>query len=111
MIRVSRFPESPCWISPDEVGAAASKCTLRPIIGRRSRMATALALRTDGFVEKPSPLGDRQHVLARYHKLREISKRHHDEALKLLSDDAILHQARRLGLARGKTLILDDMNE
>jgi len=50
-------------------------------------------------------------VLARYRRLRAINQRHHHEILKLISRDALLHQARRLGLARGKTLILDDMDE
>ena len=50
-------------------------------------------------------------VLARYRQLREISKRHHHDILKLISGDAMLQQARRLGLAQGRTLILDDMEE
>lgn len=50
-------------------------------------------------------------LLARYLHLREISKRLHHEALKSVSGDALLNQARRLGLAQGKTLLLDDMDE
>jgi hypothetical protein len=50
-------------------------------------------------------------VLARYRHLRQICKRHHSDALKLLSRHAILHQARRLGLADGKFFILDSMDE
>ena len=53
----------------------------------------------------------RDDVLARYLHLREISKRLHHEALKSISSDAMLSQARRLGLAQGKTLILEDMDE
>jgi hypothetical protein len=53
----------------------------------------------------------RDEVLGRYRHLREITKRHHSEALNFLSKDAILHQARRLGLTHGKTLILDDLAE
>jgi hypothetical protein len=56
-------------------------------------------------------LPGRDEVLARYRRLREISKQHHHEVLKFVSGDRILHQARRLGLAKGKTLILDDMDE
>jgi hypothetical protein len=56
-------------------------------------------------------LPGRDEVLARYRRLREISKQHHHEVLKFISGDRILHQARRLGLAQGKTLILDDMDE
>ena len=72
-------------------------------------MVAAVALRTEGNVEPQVP--SRGEVLARYRHLREISKRHHSDALKLLSRDAILHQARRLGLADGKVLILDSMDE
>lgn len=72
-------------------------------------MVAAVALRTEGNVEPQVP--SRGELLARYRHLREISKRHHSDALKLLSRDAILHQARRLGLADGKVLILDSMDE
>lgn len=72
-------------------------------------MVAAVALLTEGNVEPQVP--SRGEVLARYRHLREISKRHHSDALKLLSRDAILHQARRLGLADGKVLILDSMDE
>jgi hypothetical protein len=53
----------------------------------------------------------RDEVLARYRRLRAINQRHHHEILKCISRDALLRQARRLGLARGKTLILDHMDE
>jgi hypothetical protein len=53
----------------------------------------------------------RDDLLVRYLHLREISKRLHHEALKSISGDALLNQARRLGLAQGKTLFLDDMDE
>jgi hypothetical protein len=72
----------------------------------------ALALRKDDLlasgIDESSP---REHVLARYRQLREITKRHHHEILGRISPDAFLNQARRLGLARGKTLILDDIDE
>lgn len=67
--------------------------------------------------QEPSIVGNdnllpgRDEVLARYRRLREINKQHNDKVLKFVSGNAILRQARRLGLARGKTLILDDMDE
>ena len=74
-------------------------------------MPPAPALRQhDTFIDDDAP-SSRDEVLARYRRLREISKQHHHEILKNLSRDALLHQGRRLGLARGKTLILDDMDE
>src|ERR1700722_11578835 len=53
----------------------------------------------------------RKDTLARYLKLREISKRLHEGVLKSISGNTLLSHARRLGLAQGKTLLLDDMDE
>ena len=74
-------------------------------------MPPAPALRQHDTLTADDAPSSRGEVLARYRRFREISKRHHHETLKLISGDALLHQARRLGLARGKTLILDDVNE
>ena len=74
-------------------------------------MALAAAQRELDVYGNDNSLSGRGEVLARYRQLREISKRHHHEMLKFISGEAILHQARRLGLARGKTPILDDMEE
>lgn len=72
----------------------------------------ALALRKD---DAPATGGhesiSREQILARYRKLREISKQLHHKIIDCVSTDAFLHQARRLGLARGKTLVLDDLDE
>lgn len=53
----------------------------------------------------------RAEILARYRRVRQISKRHHSAVLKFIASDVILPQARRLGLAQGKTLILDNMDD
>jgi hypothetical protein len=74
-------------------------------------MVAAVAFRTENNIEQHEPLPSRGEVLARYRHLREICKRHHSDALKLVSRAAILHQARRLGLADGNFLILDSMDE
>jgi hypothetical protein len=74
-------------------------------------MAFAVARRADNALENDIPPSSRDQVLARYRQLREISKRHHHEILNLISGAALLRQARRLGLAHGKTLLLDDMDE
>jgi hypothetical protein len=71
----------------------------------------AIALRKHSTLVNDNAPPSRDQVLARYRTLREISKRHHHEVLKLISGDALLRQARRLGLAQGKTLILDDIDE
>jgi|SRR5665213_471263 len=63
----------------------------------------------------PAWAGDRRStrddLLAEYLHLREISKRLHEEVLRSISGDALLKHARRLGLAQGKTLILDNRDE
>jgi hypothetical protein len=74
-------------------------------------MALAAPRRELSPVGNDNLLPGRDEVLARYRRLREISVQHHREALRYISGDAMLHQARRLGLAQGKTLILDDMDE
>jgi hypothetical protein len=48
-------------------------------------------------------------VLARYRRLREISGRHQQEAVNLVPQDAVWYQARRLGLAIGRTVMFDDV--
>ena len=53
----------------------------------------------------------RDDLLARYLHLREVSKRLHDEILKFISGDTILNCARRLGLAEGRTLLLEHKDE
>jgi len=62
-------------------------------------------------VENEGSLAFRNEVLARYRQLRKISKLHHDEILKFISSDTLLYHARRLGLAQGKTLIVDNVHE
>ncbi len=74
-------------------------------------MIAAAALRKETAFEQQAPAPSRSEVLARYHRLRGIGKRHHSNVMDFLSKDAILRHARRLGLAEGKTLVLDSMDE
>lgn len=74
-------------------------------------MVAAVALRQDHAFASRAAASSRHEVLARYRHLREISKRHHSDVLPFLSRDAILHNARRIGLAVGKTLVLDSMDD
>jgi hypothetical protein len=72
-------------------------------------MTSALALPAQqSAVDAPL---SRAEVLDRYRRLREVSKQLNDGTLHLVSSDALLREARRLGIAYGKTLILDDMEE
>jgi hypothetical protein len=50
-------------------------------------------------------------VLARYFRLREISKRHNDNVMKFLGKGAIFNHASRLGLTYGKILVADSMDQ
>lgn len=74
-------------------------------------MVTAVGLRNENSVEPAPPAPGRGEVLARYRHLREISKRHHSQVIKLLSQDAFMRHARRLGFIRGKNIILDNMDD
>src|SRR3954453_3798719 len=74
-------------------------------------MALTAAFHEQSAIGVDDPPSSREEVFARYRQFREISKRHHHDILACISTDALLNQARRLGLARGKTLILDDMEE
>jgi hypothetical protein len=74
-------------------------------------VALAVTLRQHSAAGNDAAPSNRDEVLARYRQFRQISKQHHHEILALISTDALLQQARRLGLARGKTLILEDMDE
>ncbi|HYZ21687.1 MAG TPA: hypothetical protein VE690_05970 [Rhodopila sp.] len=49
----------------------------------------------------------REEILSRYRALREISRRHHTSALELVAADTMIEHAKRLGLAVGRTLVLD----
>src|SRR6516225_7470528 len=65
-------------------------------------MAVAVVPREDNAFANDNPPPARNAVLARYRQLREISKRHHHDILKLISGDAMLQQARQLGLGARK---------
>lgn len=72
-------------------------------------MTSALALQDQSSALDAS--SSRAEVLDRYRGLREMSKKLNEEILNYISPDALLREARQLGLARGKTFILDDMDE
>ncbi len=74
-------------------------------------MIAAAALRQETVSDQPAPPPSRDEALARYRRLREIGKRHHAEVMAFLAKDAMLDHARRLGLARGKTLVANSMDE
>jgi hypothetical protein len=74
-------------------------------------MAGAVAKWEENSLDAHMPVPSRAEVLARYHRLREISRHHHCEAMNFLSPDAVLNHARRLGLASGRTFLLDDFSD
>ncbi|MFZ1964786.1 MAG: hypothetical protein WAU78_15205 [Roseiarcus sp.] len=74
-------------------------------------MIAAAALRQEIVFDPQTPSPSRGETLARYRRLREIGVRHHTNVLKFLAKDAVLQHARRLGLAVGKTIVLDSMDE
>ena len=74
-------------------------------------MIGAAALRSETVFDPQAPSPSRGETLARYRRLREIGVRHHANVLDFVAKDAVLDHARRLGLAQGKTLVLDSMDE
>lgn len=69
-------------------------------------IAAAVVLQQDNTVARPAASLSRAEVLTRYRRFREIGKQHHSAILKFLAKDAVITQARRIGLAQGKTLVL-----
>jgi len=107
----SPFSESARWNKNGGGFGAAARAA--PASDRRHvevYMVAAVVLRKENTPESLAA-SSRSEVLARYRHLREISKRHHSKMLDFLSRDAVFQHARRLGLAHGKTLVLDDMDE
>jgi hypothetical protein len=74
-------------------------------------IATAAVLQQDNVVARSSGSLSRVELLARYRRFREIGRQHHTALLKFLSKDAIISQARRLGLAQGKILVIDSIDD
>jgi hypothetical protein len=74
-------------------------------------MFAAVARSAKNAVESVAAQETRSEVLTRYRRLRTISKQHHAKAMELVSRDAMLRNARRLGLAQGTFLILDDIED
>src|SRR3954469_16516775 len=58
----------------------------------------------------PPPMS-RAEILARYRRLRQISKEQHEAVLDLIAADVLLDWARRLDLTVGKTVVLENDNE
>jgi hypothetical protein len=90
-------------------GGADDAVTSSPKPG--SSMALTAAVREQSALACDDPPPSRDEVFARYRQFREISKQHHEGILACISGDALMSQARRLGLVQGKTLILEDMEE
>jgi hypothetical protein len=57
------------------------------------------------------PLMPRSELLARYRRLRQISKEQHEAVLDIIAADVLLDWARRLDLTIGKTVVLENDNE
>ena len=71
----------------------------------------AVALRNDDIAAPEASAAGRGEVLARYRHLRQISRRHNSRAADLAPKEALLNHARRLGLADGRTFVVDSMDE
>ncbi|MEI8154073.1 MAG: hypothetical protein WCG92_21190 [Hyphomicrobiales bacterium] len=76
-----------------------------------ARWSAAVGLWKDNAVARPAASLSRAELLTRYRRFREVGKQHHSAMLKFLAKDAVISQARRLGLAQGKTLVLDSIDD
>ena len=74
-------------------------------------VAAAVILQQDNAVARPVASLSRAEVLTRYRHFREISKQHHSAVLNFLPKDTVISHARRIGLAQGKTLVLDSVDD
>jgi hypothetical protein len=74
-------------------------------------MAASALARKQPAPEILPALRTRDEIIRRYRHLREISKQINDGLLKLVPGNAIIKQARQLGLAHGSTLLLDSMDQ
>ena len=74
-------------------------------------MAASAALRQDVPVVVPPASPSRNAIIARYRRLRAVSRQHHRRMQDFISQSALLQQAQRIGLAEGRTLILADPEE
>ena len=70
-----------------------------------------IAPHSDHLAMEPVVRRSRAEIIDRYRRFRAISIRHNSGALKCLSSEALMEQARRLGIARGRTLILNSEDE
>jgi hypothetical protein len=53
----------------------------------------------------------RTEILARYRRLRQISKEQHEAVLDIIAADVLLDWAKRLDLTEGKAVVLENDNE
>lgn len=53
----------------------------------------------------------RSEILARYRRLRQISKEQHEAVLDIIAPNVLLDWARRLDLTEGKAIVLENGNE
>jgi len=56
-------------------------------------------------------LVDAEDILARYRRYRELTIKHHNDAIDRVATDTMLERARQLGLASGRTFTFDDEQE
>jgi hypothetical protein len=70
-----------------------------------------IALQSRRSAIEPPVQRSRVEIIDRYRQFRTISKRHNSGAVKCLSTEALMEQARRLGMVRGRKLFLNTEDE
>ena len=68
--------------------------------------APAAAARHPASPPGPPPM-PRREILARYRRLRQISKEQHEAVLDIIAPNVVLDWARRLDLTQGRAMVLE----
>lgn len=110
-VRDPRSPNQLTRLSRRLSSEAARQKVCTRSCDRETAMAASAVARQQLEFDILPPLRSREDVISRYRHVREVSKRFHDDLLKLIPRSAILKQARKLGLLYDRTLLLDSVDQ
>jgi hypothetical protein len=96
--------------SLSRISASNADCRVGSPLENRM-LHSDLALQSSSPAIEPLVRRSRTEIIDRYRQFRAISKSHHSGALNFMSKDALKEQARRLGIIRGRRLMLNTEDE
>ena len=89
---------------------ASSPVPLRRLLAPIASLLRARQPAGPASLPGPPPV-PRSEILARYRRLRQISKEQHEAVLDIIAPNVLLDWARRLDLTEGKAIVLENDNE